>query len=46
MDAETWLSLATGTLAWSRALADRRVTASGSRANLDGILPLEWNKRE
>ena len=46
MDAETWIALATGTLAWSRALADNRVTASGSRANLDGILPLEWNKRE
>lgn len=46
MDADTWVSLATGSLTWSKALAEDRVTASGSRANLDGILPLEWNKRE
>lgn len=39
MDAATWISLATGTLAWSDALDSARVVASGSRANLDGLLP-------
>lgn len=39
-DPETWVLLATGRLAWEDALAQSKVTASGSRANLDGILPL------
>lgn len=39
-DPETWVLLATGRLAWEDALAQAKVTASGSRANLDGILPL------
>lgn len=39
-DPETWLALATGMLAWETALEEARVTASGSRANLDGLLPL------
>ncbi|MBX3092186.1 MAG: hypothetical protein KF801_06715 [Cryobacterium sp.] len=43
MNAETWIALATGTLDWPAALADNRVSASGSRASLDGLLPLEWN---
>ena len=46
LDAATWIALATGSLAWSRALAADRVAASGSRANLDGLLPLEWNAGE
>src|SRR4051812_36279371 len=39
-DAATWLALATGTLAWSVALADGRVAASGSRADLTDYLPI------
>ena len=40
MDARTWLELATGRLAWSDALAGGRVTASGTRADLSGLVPL------
>ena len=40
MDAETWLSLATGELAWSDAVAAGRVRASGERADLSADLPL------
>lgn len=43
MDAETWLALATGTLKWSDAVAADRVSASGSRASLEDLLPIEWN---
>jgi putative sterol carrier protein len=40
MDAETWLSLATGELDWSDAVAAGRVRASGERADLSAYLPL------
>jgi hypothetical protein len=40
MDAATWLSLATGSLAWATALADGRVHASGQRADLSDYLPV------
>lgn len=40
MDARTWLELATGRLAWADAVADGRVTASGTRADLSALLPL------
>lgn len=46
LDAPTWVSLATGSLTWSDALAQDLVSASGSRASLDGLLPLEWNRGE
>ncbi|MCP2259351.1 hypothetical protein LX15_003052 [Streptoalloteichus tenebrarius] len=39
-DPRTWLELATGRLAWADALADGRVDASGSRADLTAWLPL------
>ncbi|RGE19357.1 sterol carrier family protein [Leucobacter sp. wl10] len=39
-DAETWLALATGSLDWETALSEARVTASGSRADLLGLLPI------
>jgi hypothetical protein len=42
MDAATWIALATGGLDWETALADLRVTASGSRATLAANLPLRW----
>jgi hypothetical protein len=39
-DAATWLRLATGRLRWHEAVAAGSVTASGSRADLSGVLPL------
>ena len=42
MDAETWVGLATGNLDWQRAQHEHRITASGTRAHLDGLLPL-WS---
>ncbi|MBK0417830.1 hypothetical protein JD276_02115 [Leucobacter sp. CSA1] len=39
-DPATWIALASGDLDWERALRDGRVIASGSRADLDGLLPL------
>jgi hypothetical protein len=40
LDAETWIALATGALAWADAEADGRVRASGERADLSQLLPL------
>lgn len=45
MDAATWIALATGGLDWQTAVADLRVTASGSRASLEENLPLRWAAR-
>jgi len=39
-DPHSWIELATGTLEWSAALASARISASGTRASLDGLLPL------
>jgi hypothetical protein len=40
MDADTWISLATGTLAWDEAVSDGRIAASGQRADLRDHLPI------
>ncbi|HVV25404.1 MAG TPA: sterol carrier family protein [Pseudonocardiaceae bacterium] len=40
MDSRTWLELATGRLAWADAMAEDRVTASGSRADIAALLPV------
>ncbi|GAA0944991.1 sterol carrier family protein [Nonomuraea longicatena] len=40
MSPRTWIDLALGRLAWERAMAEHLVTASGSRADLSGHLPL------
>jgi hypothetical protein len=45
-DAATWLALATGATTWQAAVAESRVSASGTRANLDGLLPLDWTAGE
>lgn len=42
MDAATWLALATGALGWEAAVADARVAASGTRADLSDVLPVRW----
>ena len=39
-DAATWLALVAGSLNWSEAVADGRVVASGTRADLSELLPL------
>lgn len=39
-DAETWVALATGELAWADALASGRAQASGERTDLSAYLPL------
>ena len=39
-DAETWLALATGELAWHDAVHAGRVTVSGERTDLSAHLPL------
>lgn len=41
MSAQTWLALATGKITWDAALAAGEVSASGIRADLSGVLPLE-----
>ena len=39
-DAATWLRMATGALGWADAVAEGKVSASGNRADLSGLLPL------
>ncbi|MGF1662077.1 MAG: sterol carrier family protein [Kineosporiaceae bacterium] len=39
-DPDTWLSLATGRLAWADGVCSGAVRASGTRADLAGLLPL------
>lgn len=39
-DADTWLALASGELAWADAVGTGRVRASGERADLSPYLPL------
>jgi hypothetical protein len=40
LDADTWIALATGRLAWTDAERAGRVRASGERADLSPLLPL------
>jgi hypothetical protein len=40
-DADTWLALAAGRVAWADAVADGRVRASGERSDLSPFLPLD-----
>ncbi len=39
-DPRTWLELATGRVSWADAVAEARVNASGSRADLSALLPV------
>ncbi|MFE3164477.1 sterol carrier family protein [Streptomyces sp. NPDC059224] len=39
-DPLTWIRLATGRVGWREALADAKVSASGERADIGGLLPL------
>ncbi|MDQ4215335.1 sterol carrier family protein [Microbacterium sp. ASV81] len=40
LDPATWIAVATGSETWADALADGRIHASGTRADLTGLLPL------
>ena len=40
MNPDTWFALATGKLSWQAALAEAKVLASGTRADLSEVLPL------
>lgn len=39
-DAATWVSLAAGRLSWADAVDAARVSASGTRATLEGLIPV------
>ena len=43
-DAATWLQLATGSLDWPTAVAQGSVSASGQRADLTALLPVDWQR--
>lgn len=43
MNPDTWFALATGAMSWSQALAEAKVQASGTRADLSEVLPLIHN---
>ena len=40
MNPDVWFALATGEISWSQALAEAKVQASGTRADLTEVLPL------
>jgi hypothetical protein len=40
MNSHVWFALATGAMSWSQALAEAKVLASGTRADLSEVLPL------
>lgn len=44
-DPETWLQLVTGAVHWDDAVADGRVSASGERADISMLLPLQAVRR-
>ena len=42
LDAETFVAIATGSLAWGEAASAGRVHASGARSDLSGLFPLGY----
>ena len=44
MDADTWLSLASGEVTWSDAMDRGSISASGARADLSEYLPIRINQ--
>jgi hypothetical protein len=40
MSPDIWFALATGEISWSQALAEAKVLASGTRADLAQVLPI------
>lgn len=41
-DPRTWVALATGGLKWARAIAEGRIAASGTRADIADLIPVRW----
>ena len=41
MNAATWLALVVGTESWADAVADGRISASGTRGDLSALLPMQ-----
>jgi hypothetical protein len=41
-DAQTWFAIAVGEIAWSDAVAGGRILASGTRADLSEVLPINF----
>jgi hypothetical protein len=39
-DPDTWIALATGRLSWREAMAAGKISVSGTRADLSGLLPI------
>ena len=44
MDADTWLSLASGEVTWNDAMDRGSISASGARADLSEYLPIRINQ--
>ena len=44
MDADTWLSLASGDVTWNDAMDRGSISASGARADLSEYLPIRINQ--
>ena len=44
MDADTWLSLASGEVSWNDAMDRGAISASGARADLSEYLPIRINQ--
>lgn len=42
MDPATWIRIATGAENWVNAVADGRIAASGTRADISDLLPVRW----
>jgi hypothetical protein len=42
-DPATWVAVATGALTWDAAVAEGRISASGTRASLAAHLPVRWD---
>lgn len=42
-DPHTWLAVATGRTSWAAAVASGAIHASGNRADLSAVLPLDWD---
>ena len=40
-DPQTWLGIVTGEIAWADAVADGRLRASGTRADISRLFPLQ-----
>ncbi|WP_188710366.1 sterol carrier family protein [Microbacterium faecale] len=42
MEPRTWVALATGEIAWTDAMSEGRIAASGTRADIAALIPVRW----